>query len=636
LELYCDKELGAIYQSNKTIFRTFAPDKNNIKLRLFKDALSLEFTEYRMIKDLNGIFEVEINGDLDEYYYTYIVENEYEVTDPYSIASSINSNRSCILDLSKTNPEGFLQHKEPPIINPTDSIIYEVHVKDFTSHPTSNITNKASLIGMVEENTQYNGYKTGIDHLVELGITHVHLMPIYDYLTVREEREFAFDDDNYNWGYDPELYNVVEGSLVLYPDEPKKRILEFKKAIMGFHEKGIKVVMDVVYNHTFRGKVSNFNVLATNYYYRQWPDGTFSNGSGCGNEFDTQKPMARKFIIDSLKYWVKEFRVDGFRFDLMALIDIDTIEMAVKELREIKPDILIYGEPWLADNTPLPSNKTTSKGTQSKMSFALFNDNFRNAVKGDNDGYYLGFAQGNLDEIRNVETGIAGSIFYDTARIGFTQKARETINYVNSHDNLILQDKILKVFPNKTEAEIKNYNKFIHSILFLSQGIPFIHAGNEFLRSKNGNHNSYNAPLKINAIDWSLKEKNIDVYNYIKELIEFRKANEAFRLDDDDEIREKLKFFKHVENCPTIAYTIKSKDGFLLVIHNANRTSCLLTYQNIKNHIAECYLEKFKDMTVGILFDENGIVRGNINSNHPHGVQTKAISTYVYKVNVIK
>ncbi|MDG2870815.1 alpha-amylase family glycosyl hydrolase, partial [Vibrio parahaemolyticus] len=183
-----------------------------------------------------------------------------------------------------------------------------------------------------------------------------------------------------------------EGSLVLYPDEPKKRILEFKKAIMGFHEKGIKVVMDVVYNHTFRGKVSNFNVLATNYYYRQWPDGTFSNGSGCGNEFDTQKPMARQFIIDSLKYWVKEFRVDGFRFDLMALIDIDTIEMAVKELREIKPDILIYGEPWLADNTPLPSNKTTSKGTQSKMSFALFNDNFRNAVKGDNDGYYLGFA----------------------------------------------------------------------------------------------------------------------------------------------------------------------------------------------------------------------------------------------------
>ncbi len=631
-----NKELGAIYTTSSTIFRTFAPDKNNVKLRLFKDALSLESYDYSMSKDLDGVFEVEVLGDLDGYYYTYIVENEFEVTDPYSIASSINSNRSCIIDLSKTNPDGFLEHDEPPLIKPTDAIIYELHVKDFTAHTSSNIKHKASLYGMTEENTNYNGYKTGIDHLVELGITHVHLMPVFDYLTVREDREYTFDEDNYNWGYDPELYNTVEGSLTLHPDDPKKRIYEFKETVMAFHNKGIKVVLDVVYNHTFRGKTSNFNVLATNYYFRQWPDGSFSNGSGCGNEFDSQKPMARKFIIDSLKYWVREFRVDGFRFDLMALIDIDTIEIAVEELRKIKPDILIYGEPWMADRTPLPSNKTTSKGTQTRKSFALFNDNFRNAIKGDNDGYLLGFAQGNLDEKRNVETGIAGSIFYDPARIGFTQKARETINYVNSHDNLILQDKLLKVFPQKTEEEIKTYNKFVHSILFLSQGIPFIHAGNEFLRSKKGNHNTYNAPLSINAIDWSLKEKNIDVFNYIKDLIEFRKSHLAFRLDDAEEIRNKLKFFEHVEYCPTIAYTISEEKNYILVVHNANLNPCQLTYQVLKKHIIEKYEDEFKDMTVGLIFDENGIVRNNTKLNHPHGVQTLGISTYVYKVNVIK
>jgi len=631
-----NKELGAIYTTERTIFRTFAPDKNNVKLRLFKDALSLESKEYNMRKDNDGVFEVEVSGDLDEYFYTYIVENEFEVTDPYSIASSINSNRSCVIDLSKTNPEGFLEHPEPPLIKPTDAIIYELHVKDFTAHTSSNIKHKASLYGMTEENTNYNGYKTGIDHLVELGITHVHLMPVFDYLTVREDREYTFDEDNYNWGYDPELYNTVEGSLTLHPDDPKKRIYEFKETVMAFHNKGIKVVLDVVYNHTFRGKTSNFNVLATNYYFRQWPDGSFSNGSGCGNEFDSQKPMARKFIIDSLKYWVREFRVDGFRFDLMALIDIDTIEIAVEELRKIKPDILIYGEPWMADRTPLPSNKTTSKGTQTRKSFALFNDNFRNAIKGDNDGYLLGFAQGNLDEKRNVETGIAGSIFYDPARIGFTQKARETINYVNSHDNLILQDKLLKVFPQKTEEEIKTYNKFVHSILFLSQGIPFIHAGNEFLRSKKGNHNTYNAPLSINAIDWSLKEKNIDVFNYIKDLIEFRKSHSAFRLDNGEEIRDRLKFFDHVEYCPTIAYTIKENGNYILVVHNANSTPCLLTYQILKKHIVEKYKDEFKDMTVDLIFDEHGIVRNNTNLNHANGVQTQAISTYAYKVKTIR
>lgn len=633
--IYTDKKLGFDYSKEYTIFRVFAPSRNNIKLRIYQGPQSLKRQEYQMVKNEDETFECRVEGDLKGYFYTYLVENEYEVSDPYSIGTSLNSIRSAIIDLKDTNPDGFLNHKEPKELARVDSVIYEVQIKDFTVCRSSGIESRGTFKGFIEEGSRINGLSTGLDHLKDLGVTHIHLMPVNDFISSREEIEYAFNEDNYNWGYDPEHYNVVEGSFSTDPANPITRIREFKEMVMKLHEKGFKVILDVVYNHTFRAKDSNFNILAPNYYYRTLPDGTFSNGSGVGNELDSQKPMVRKFIIDSLKYWMNEFRVDGFRFDLMALIDIDTIEEAVKELRKIKKDVLIYGEPWMGGITTLLDSKTTSKGSQSRLDFALFNDNIRDAIKGDNDGYRLGFAQGNLDEKTSVETGIAGSIYYDASRIGFTNNARESINYVNSHDNLIIQDKLLKVFPHKKEDELKAYNKFIFAILFLSQGVPFIHAGNEFLRTKEGFHNSYNSPLAINKIDWTLKEKNLDVYNYIKDLIEFRKSYKEFRMDTGDEIREKLRFVLDTSHCNTITYTIKNNGGYLLIIHNANSFSCIMPHSLIKKHIQAIDNRKLVQLEIRTLFNQDGIVRTNETFKHPHGIEVKPINTSVFELKVV-
>jgi pullulanase len=284
--------------------------------------------------------------------------------------------------------------------------------------------------------------------------------------------------------------------------------------------------------------------------------------------------------------------------------------------------------------TTLPSHKTTSKGKQGRLHFSLFNDNFRNAIKGDNDGYGLGFAQGNLDHKKATETGIAGSIFYDESRIGFATMARETINYANSHDNLILQDKLLKVFPNKTRDELKDYNKFIHAILILSQGVPFIHAGNEFLRTKDGRDNTYNAPLSINGIDWSLKEENLDLFNYIRDLISFRKERPEIRMDNADEIRKKLRFIDDGATCPVIAYTIRGNGGYLLVIHNATQTSCLLPHSVIKRHIQAQDERKVTDLTIRCLFDQDGLAKGGGDFFHPHGIENDPVSTKVFELKI--
>ncbi|MGM0397340.1 MAG: type I pullulanase, partial [Bacillota bacterium] len=590
--------------------------------------------EYPMNKEEDGTFFLEIPGDQKGRFYTYIVQGKYEVTDPYSIASSCNSLRSAIIDLEETNPEGWEGHWEPYEISPVDAIIYETHIKDFTSHKTSGIQNKGTYIGMGERRTRYGDLSTGIDHLVELGITHVHLLPVYDFLTTREEREYAMDEDNYNWGYDPELYNVPEGSYSTDPHNPATRIKELKTLVMALHQAGLKVVLDVVYNHTFRGKDSNFNILAPDYYYRIREDGSFSNGSGVGNELDTQKPMTRRFILESLEYWLKEFRVDGFRFDLMALIDIDTVEEAVRRLRRIKSDVIIYGEPWMSGISTLPSDKTTSKGKQGMLHFALFNDNFREAIKGDNDGFGKGFALGNLDEKLATETGIAGSIFFDESRIGFTSMGRETINYANSHDNLILQDKLLKVLPHKTKEELKSYTKFVHAILILSQGVPFLHAGNEFLRTKAGWVNTYNAPLSINSIDWSLKEENLDVFHYIRDLIRFRKERSEFRMDKREDIKRNLKYIDESISCPVIAYTIRGNGGYLLVIHNANSTSCLIPYAAVKKHIQAQDERTVTYLSIHCLFNKDGYTKGETESRHPYGIEISSVSTEVFELKI--
>ncbi|HZJ83716.1 MAG TPA: type I pullulanase [Clostridia bacterium] len=626
-----DGNFGNIYSPKGSTFKVWAPNRDDIRLLVYPYSQGVYREEFPMEKCGQGIHSITINKDLKGMYYTYLIEGKYEITDPYSKALSVNSTRSAIIDLADSHPKGWLHHKIPKSGDLSKAVIYELHIKDFTYHDSSGVEYPGKYLGLAQRGTSFNDYSTGLDHLLELGVTHVQLMPIFDFLTVNEE-ESAFNvDENYNWGYDPEHYNVPEGSYATDPPNPINRIKELKSLILALHQAGIKVIMDVVYNHSYRNTDSNLYTLHPG-YYRIREDGSLSDGSGCGNELATEHPMTEKFIIDSLKYWVEEYKVDGFRFDLMALIDIDTVMEIQKELMAINKDIIIYGEPWAADTTLLSQNRTTTKGSQRGKGFGLFNDDFRNAIKGDNNGYIKGFSQGNSDYLLQVETGIAGSINYDNKHIGFTKNPRESINYINSHDNLILQDKMKKIFPSTPDDELIRYNKLALAILFTSQGVPFIHAGNEFLRTKSLHHNSYNLPISINAIDWSLKEIHYPLFKYTRDLIYIKKHWEEFSLRDSGEVREKLRFLYFREQNNLIAYTIKSPNGdYLLIIHNGNHQEFVLETTLIMDHIKNNYNEDIKNLYINHLFNKGGLI-DPMNKSFTDNIILEPISTNIYRV----
>lgn len=567
---------GLNYTSEFSEFRIFAQGSNNLKLAIYESYDQVFRKEYLMIDEGNGFFYTKIYGDLDGKFYTYLV-NGYEVTDPNSIACSINSQKSAIVDLKTTNPNGFENHKIPTN-KWEEAVLYEVHVADFTASKSSNVKHRGKFLGMAQDNTFYENVSTGLDHLEELGITHVHLLPVYDFISVDEKKDIIKYEDNYNWGYDPELYNCLEGSYSTDPFEPKKRIYEFKYLIQQLHKRGISVVMDVVYNHTYKTLDSNFNLLSPNYYHRNL-DGVFQNASGCGNEFASEKEVASDFIINSLLYWVKEYKVDGFRFDLMAIIDIDTTVKAIEKLREINPNIIIYGEPWMAFSSLLPIEKQIIIGAQKSKNFAIFNPFYRDALRGDNDGSRIGYIQGDYSYKSDIENGIAGSISFDDVPSNFMEPV-ESINYFNAHDNLIFQDKLIK-----SEVDPILYKKMTimaFSILMMSQGIPFFHAGNEFLRSKKLDHNSYKSPISINGIDWTLKKENKDVFDFIKDLIKLRRNLGIFNLTKSTEIIDKMTFIKGLEDF-CIAYLIRYNGFTYLIVHNVGKQECEIKVKNPKN-----------------------------------------------------
>ncbi|MDU5742544.1 MAG: type I pullulanase [Finegoldia magna] len=551
-------ELGFNYNKEYTFFKIYAPKINSVKLLLYENYNDVRYQSVNMYK--NGeYFEVKVEGDLDGIYYKYQLDEKFEIVDPFCKASSINSLKSCVIDLNSTNPDGFI-HEEYEIANRNEAIIYELSIKDYSSDISSKIRDdyRVKFLGLIEESDV-----SGINHLKDLGITHVHLMPVFDFVGVDERNSERFSGDNYNWGYNPENYNCIEGSYSTEPENPKNRIMEFKKMIQTLHANHIGVIMDVVYNHTFRNKDHPFNLIYPQFYRRD-KDGDFTNGSGVGNELNTEDEFVRRFIIDSLLYFQKEFHIDGFRFDLMALIDSETTDKIVSELRKNDENVIIYGEPWMADESPLSKNKRTIFGSQKGKDYAFFNQSFRNAIKGDNDDNSTGFVQENVDKI-GIETGICGSIYYDEKRHGFCENPNETINYFNSHDNLILQDKLMK-----TNADIETSTKLCFDLIMLSQGIPFFHCGNEFLRSKSMYKNTYNLSLSVNAVDWKLKYDNDEIYQYVKSLIKFRKMHPEFNLKDANEIRNKIKFY-NVNDC-CICFSIKNNEGFLLAFINSGES----------------------------------------------------------------
>lgn len=562
-EAFTDEPLGAEYTSEYTTFRVWAPLQDEVILNLYDKAESVRRKSYPMKKKPNGVFEHRLEGNLRGKFYTYSM-NGLEVTDPYSKGASLNSTRSAIVDLENTNPPGFKDHVRP-VNKPEDAIIYEMHLKDFTGSKSSGNVFRGKFLSLTQRETTYQDVHTGLGSLKELGVTHVHLMPIFDYLSVEETPGKFFDKDNYNWGYDPELYNVPEGSYSVDARDPELRIREVKEMVQALHEAGMSVVMDVVYNHTYRTEHSNFNSIMPDYYYRQWGK-TFSNASGCGNELASERPMVRRFILDSLRYWQEEFKVDGFRFDLMGIHDRETIYEAVEMLRKNDPNVLIYGEPWMALDSSLPYEERTLWGTQVDHGFALFNAPFRDALKGDNDGYIKGYIQGDYRKKRAVEGGISGSLIeFGLTENSILRHTTETINYFNSHDNLILQDKLLATMGEIDELE--DLTKLAFGILLTSLGIPFFHAGNEFMRDKKMNHNSYNKPLEINAIDWSLKEEHLSLFHWVADLIAIRKQYSNFHIVDGEEAKKRLIFLETFTD-GMIAYVILGEPN-LLVVHNA-------------------------------------------------------------------
>lgn len=628
------REFGVSYSKDSCSFSVYAPVIDEITLALYQSANAIQRKLYKMNKDQEGVFNLTIEGDLDGYFYTYLV-NGNEITDPYSVAVSLNGIRSAIVDLATTNPPGFLEQKSVTH-KKTASVIYELHVKDFTFSKTSHAKHRGKYLGVVEGGLFNNGLSVGIDHLKDLGITHVHLMPVFDFVTVNENPAFFEDEDNYNWGYDPLHYNVPEGSYATDPSNPKNRIYELKTLIMELHKANIGVILDVVYNHTFFSESSNFNVLYPDYYYRKDANNNFSDGSGCGSEIASEKAMVRKFIVDSLVYWALEYKVDGFRFDLIALMDRDTVYTIVETLKEVNPNILIYGEPWTAAPSSLRYEKLTLKGTQANQDFALFNDIFRDAIKGDNDGYYKGFAQSNVYGKDDVLLGLIGSL-YGHYNGGFTENASESINYVNSHDNLILQDKLIRLYPHFSAAEYIKLNKFIFAIMFFAQGIPFMHAGNEFMRSKQLDHNSYNSGNSLNAINWDLKDENLELYDYIKELIILKRNYPEFQLDTREEIEAKIKVLETSSDETFIVYTIESKkhDKYLLIILNGKLEEKILFTENIKRHLRNAYAFDFDDIELDKMFGMNGFILEEVDRWDPYGVITRSQSAAIWEVKIV-
>ena len=610
-------KLGATYSKNETTFKVFAPNRDKIDLVITDDYKKVRRDIYPMVKDEMGIFTVSLKGNYDEYFYNYIVEDKYEVTDPYAVSASINSMYSAVIDLGDTNPEGFKESKHPDI-KENEAIIYELSVKNYTADESSGVYNRGKFLGLTEAGTRYKDVKTGLDNIKELGVTHVQVLPIYDFISVDEDHSRFFHDDNYNWGYDPELYFAPEGSYSTNPLDPKSRVREAKEMVKAFPDRGIGVIMDVVFNHTFKTIDSNLNTLAPKYYHRTNPDESFSNGSGCGNELASEKPFVRKLIIDSLVYWAKEYKIDGFRFDLMALIDLETIKIAIKELKKINPNIIIYGEPWMALSSPLAYDQQIWKGRQRSNGFGVFNDDFRDAIKGDVNSYGKGYIQGIFNNKHAIETGIRGSIDIGNGD-GFADDASETINYFNCHDNLILYDK-LAISLDDT-SDINSYVKLALGIIMLSFGKPFIYEGNEFNHSKKNDANSYRSPLYINAINWEDKENNKEIFTYAKDLIALRKSIEAFKYTSHDEIEKRLDFIEGLDNS-VIGYTL---DKEYLVLINVNCHEIFIDRDILVNYLGSEEYNKIEK-----IFDKEGM--NNMSMDISHGINLESLSVNVYKI----
>ncbi len=587
---YYGSDLELVYTPEQSVFTLWAPSADRVRLNLYASGEGGDPEEHvEMEKAGYGTWRVHIDRDLKGSFYTFQIEKNgkwlNETPGIWAKAVGINGNRAAVIDWNETNPEGWESDRSPELKMYSDIILYELHHRDFSIAPDSGIENKGKFLALTETGTKTpEGEATGLDHLKELGVTHIHILPSFDFATVDETK---LDENRYNWGYDPKNYNVPDGSYSTDPANPVVRIREFKEMVKSLHQNGFRIVLDVVYNHTASTDHSNFDLTVPGYFYRQNADGSYSNASGCGNETASEREMVRHYIIESVKFWASEYHIDGFRFDLMGIHDIETMNHLRSELLEIDPTIFVYGEGWVAADSPLPFEQRAVKENVGQMEgIGVFNDEFRDGLKGSTfDEQEPGYASGNINgHFEPVKYGIVGGTDHPQVDYGgllycnapYAGAPSQMINFVSCHDGYTLVDKLkLSVQGDHAADELIPIDKLVHTVLLTAQGIPFIRSGEEIMQDKQGEPNSYKSPDSINRIDWSLKAKNREVFDFIRGLIALRKAHPAFRIPTVEGLQQWLRFMDTGDS-GVIAYTLgeyANNDEWkeILVAYNGNR-----------------------------------------------------------------
>lgn len=594
-----------IYSKVKTLFKLNAPTtvnldgmtgattqidkKKQVEIHIYEDGQGGKAIKtIKMKASGENRWEATVKGDLKGKFYTFDI-GKGETPGVFAKAVGVNGMRGAIVDMAETNPQGWENDQRPVIQSPADLVIYEMHWRDFSIDVSSGLKNKGKFLALTEPKA--------IEHLKSLGVNAVHILPSFDYASVDETK---LDTPQYNWGYDPKNYNVPEGSYSTDPYNPVTRIKEFKQMVQALHKAGIRVILDVVYNHTFNIDHSNFQLTYPDMYYRKTADGKYSDGSGCGNETASEKPLMREFMLESVKYWIDEYHIDGFRFDLMGVHDIETMQQIRAEVNKIDPSIYIYGEGWSAGSCAYPVDKLAMKAnTQQLNGIAAFSDDMRDALRGPfSDDHKGALLAGIPGEEESLKFGIVGGIAHpqvDMTKVNYDKKPwtnnpTEQISYVSCHDDMCLVDRLKASIPSLTDknipekertAELIRIDQLAQTAVFTSQGVPFILSGEEMLRDKKGVHNSYNSPDSINHLDWNNLQRYPQLFAYYKNLIQLRKNHPAFRLATGDKVRQHLAFLpavnsKDVKQDCLVGFLLKDLQGIdawktIVVIYNFNK-----------------------------------------------------------------
>ena len=594
-----------IYSKVKTLFKLNAPTtvnldgmtgattqidkKKQVEVHIYEDGQGGKAIKtIKMKASGENRWEATVKGDLKGKFYTFDI-GKGETPGVFAKAVGVNGMRGAIVDMAETNPQGWENDQRPVILSPADLVIYEMHWRDFSIDVSSGLKNKGKFLALTEPKA--------IEHLKNLGVNAVHILPSFDYASVDETK---LDTPQYNWGYDPKNYNVPEGSYSTDPYNPVTRIKEFKQMVQALHKAGIRVILDVVYNHTFNIDHSNFQLTYPDMYYRKTADGKYSDGSGCGNETASEKPLMREFMLESVKYWIDEYHIDGFRFDLMGVHDIETMQQIRAEVNKIDPSIYIYGEGWSAGSCAYPVDKLAMKAnTQQLNGIAAFSDDMRDALRGPfSDDHKGALLAGIPGEEESLKFGIVGGIAHpqvDMTKVNYDKKPwtnnpTEQISYVSCHDDMCLVDRLKASIPSLTDknipekertAELIRIDQLAQTAVFTSQGVPFILSGEEMLRDKKGVHNSYNSPDSINHLDWNNLQRYPQLFTYYKNLIQLRKNHPAFRLATGDKVRQHLEFLpavnsKDVKQDCLVGFLLKDLQGIdawktIVVIYNFNK-----------------------------------------------------------------